>query len=87
VPLSVPRVPRLCDLRNAIVHGDEISADLWEHEGKHQIQHTHDRLVQALRIVVADAVDDWPLRLPPSERGFQRVLAEMARDGEPEPTS
>ena len=69
---------RLCELRNAIVHGDRVPAELWEHEGHHQINEIHDRLISALRIVVADETGDPVLRLRKSERVFAR-MAEHVR--------
>ena len=38
---------RLCRLRNAIVHGDRVPDELWEHEGHSQLNHMHDRLIAA----------------------------------------
>jgi hypothetical protein len=49
---------RLCELRNAIVHGDEVYVELWRHDGHHQLNQIHDRLIDALKVVVADAVGD-----------------------------
>ena len=45
---------RLCELRNKIVHGDPIPGALWRHNGHHQIDHVHDRLIRALRAFVAN---------------------------------
>ena len=64
---------RLCELRNAIMHGQEIPAGLWVHDGQHQLNHIHDRLIAALRIAVADRVGDPLLRLARSERTWARV--------------
>ncbi len=68
---------RLCELRNAIVHGQQIPAELWEHEGLHQLNHIHDRLIVALRISVADRVGDASLRLAMQDRVWVRA-AEQA---------
>jgi hypothetical protein len=65
-------VTRLCELRNAIVHGDEVSDELWRHDGHHQLNHIHDRLIDALSIVVADRAGDPLLRLPRRDRLFSR---------------
>jgi hypothetical protein len=65
---------RLCELRNAIVHGDEVPSELWEHEGSHQLNHIHDRLIDAIRIAVADAVNDPALKLPLEDRSLERAL-------------
>jgi hypothetical protein len=72
-------ITRLCQLRNAIVHGDEVSGELWEHEGNHQLNHVHDRLISALRIFVAEKAGDALLRLPAVDRLFARA-AQQAQD-------
>jgi hypothetical protein len=69
---------RLCELRNAIVHGDEVPAELWEHEGQPQLNWVHDRLIAALRIFVADQTGDALLRLRCSERLLPRAGEEAA---------
>ena len=63
---------RLCDLRNLIMHGKDVPDPLWQHEGRHQLEHTHDNLSAALRAYVADSIGDPRLRLPMSRRGFAR---------------
>jgi hypothetical protein len=70
---------RLCQLRNAIVHGDDVSEELWEHEGSHQLNHVHDRLISVLHIFVAEKTGDAPLRLAQVDRLFARA-AQQARD-------
>jgi hypothetical protein len=70
---------RLCVLRNTIVHGDKITDELWEHEGHHQLNHIHDRLIAALRIVVAEQFGDPLLRLTQSDRLFPRIAQQAAR--------
>ncbi|MEK6228557.1 MAG: hypothetical protein AABM31_04415 [Actinomycetota bacterium] len=69
---------RLCALRNAIVHGDEVPDELWEHQGQHQLSHIHDKLIAALRLSVAEQVGDVLLKLPKSERVFPPIAQEMA---------
>jgi hypothetical protein len=64
---------RLSELRNAIVHGNEIPEALWHHDGHHQILQIHDRLLHVLRLVVAEHAHDPALRLPISERSFHRA--------------
>jgi hypothetical protein len=75
---------RLCELRNAIVHGREVAAALWEHEGQHQLDHIHDKLIAALRTCVAELVGDPSLRLGMPDRAWARVgqqAAEMLARG------
>jgi hypothetical protein len=48
-------ITRLCELRNAIVQGDEVPDDLWRHEGHHHLLHLHDRLIGALPVAVTEA--------------------------------
>jgi hypothetical protein len=69
---------RLCELRNAIVHGDEVPPELWTHEGHHQLNLIHDRLIASLRIHVAVTVQDHLLRLPQADRVFLRIGEELA---------
>lgn len=69
---------RLCELRNAIVHGDEVAAELWQHDAHHQLNHIHDRLIGALKAVVADHAGDPLLRLSRSDRVFPRIAQELA---------
>ncbi len=71
---------RLSELRNAIVHGDVLAHDddLWIHEGQHQINHIHDRLIALLRRVAADHAGDELLRLPLGDRVFPRIAQELA---------
>lgn len=61
---------RLNKLRNAIVHGDgdSIPDDLWEYGGHPQIDHIHDRLIEALRAYLAAESDDPLLRMEPGKR-------------------
>jgi hypothetical protein len=64
---------RLCGLRNAIVHGDEITEDMWQHDGSHQVNQIHDRLLSALRAYLANVAGDNLLRLRCQDRGFSRA--------------
>jgi hypothetical protein len=63
---------RLSMLRNAIMHGDEVSDDLWKHEGHHQLNLVHDKLVAALRAFAAEGAGDDLLALSPSDRDIAR---------------
>jgi hypothetical protein len=67
----------LCALRNAIVHGDEVPAELWQHDSQSQLNHIHDRLIAALRIHVGIAAGDPLLRLPQRDRVFPRIHKEL----------
>jgi hypothetical protein len=71
---------RLCDLRNAIVHGDEIPGDLWIHDGAHQLNQIHDRLITAMRFFIAENFGDELLRLTPSDRIFPRLAEGIQAD-------
>lgn len=73
---------RLCALRNAIVHGDEVPGELWEHEGHHQLHHIHDRLIGALKTVVAAHAGDELLCVSRSDRAFRRIAQDLA-EGSP----
>lgn len=68
---------RLCELRNAIVHGDELTAEMWEHQGHPQIDHIHDRLIAGLRIFVANHIGDPLLRQRLPDRRHGRMVKEM----------
>lgn len=70
-------VTRLCELRNSIVHGDDVPAELWSHEGHPQMDHAHDQLLRCLRHYVATSVRDDALALPQSERVWLRVADEL----------
>ncbi len=75
-------ITRLCGLRNAIVHGDEIATELWEHDGHHQVNQIHDRLLGALRAFLAGIAGDPLLRTSSSERIFPRAQQKAeAREG------
>jgi hypothetical protein len=73
------RLARLCELRNAIVHGDVISDDLWTHEGHHHLDHAHDRLIACLLAALAAETGDAMLRLRGSERVWAQRTEELAR--------
>ncbi len=70
---------RLSMLRNAIMHGDEVPDDLWEHEGHHQLNLVHDKLIAALRAFAAEASAEDLLALSPSDRVIARRHAEMVK--------
>jgi hypothetical protein len=67
---------RLCELRNAIVHGDEVPDELWTHDGHHHLNHAHDRLIDCLLATLAAETTDPLFRL----RGGDRVLARLAHE-------
>jgi hypothetical protein len=73
---------RLCELRNAIVHGDDVSEDLWEHDGSHQLDHIHDHLIEAMRAALSKGADDPALKDPPGERAFARAMQEIIGEAE-----
>jgi hypothetical protein len=64
---------RLCDLRNHIVHGDEISESLCDHDGHHQMRQVHDRLISCLKIVIARQADTPWILEPRVDRVFRRA--------------
>jgi hypothetical protein len=70
---------RLSQLRNSIVHGDPLALDdaLWDHQGHHQLNHIHDRLIALLRRVVADHAGDELLRRRMGDRVFPRLAQEF----------
>jgi hypothetical protein len=70
---------RLSMLRNAIMHGDEVTDDLWRHEGHPQLNLVHDKLVAALRAFAAEGAGDDLLALSPSERAVARRHAEAVK--------
>lgn len=70
---------RLCDLRNAIMHGDDVPEDRWQHDGQHHLHHLHDNLLIALRIYLADETDDEFLKIPVSDRGLKRAHQEAVK--------
>jgi hypothetical protein len=74
-PASTLTAARLSMLRNAIMHGDEVSDDLWKHQGHHQLNLVHDKLVAALRAFAAEAAGDDLLALSPSDRDVARRQA------------
>jgi hypothetical protein len=70
---------RLSMLRNAIMHGDEVPDDLWKHEGHHQLDLVHDKLLVALRAFTAESAGDDLVALSPRERDIARRHAEMVK--------
>lgn len=71
---------RLTKLRNAIMHGDgnQIPDDLWEYGGHAQLNHIHDRLIDALRAYLAAESRDPLLRMEPVRRDARRKLVMWA---------
>ena len=69
----------LCELRNSIVHGDDVSDDQWIHQGHHHLDHAHDTLIRCLKTTIADRGGDPLLRLRCADRLFPRVNAEALR--------
>ncbi len=69
---------RFCELRNAIVHGDDVRESDWIHEGDHHLAHAHDALIRCLMAVVAEHVGDELLKLTRSERALPRAAQEAA---------
>lgn len=69
---------RLSDLRNRIVHGDEIPPEQWEHDGNPQLRQIHDRLIALLKRVVSDHAGDPLLRLTVSDRVMPRIAGEFS---------
>lgn len=70
---------RLSLLRNAIMHGDEIPDELWKHEGNHQLNFVHDKLIAALRGFAAQGTGDELLARSPTERAVARRQAAAIR--------
>lgn len=70
---------RLSMLRNAIMHGDEVPDDLWRHEGHHQLNLVHDKLVAALRAFAAESAGDDLLALSLPDRDIARRHAKMVK--------
>jgi hypothetical protein len=70
---------RLCELRNSIVHGNDVPDDQWIHEGHHHLDHAHDALIRCLKTTIADQVGDPLLRLRCGDRLFPRANAEALR--------
>jgi hypothetical protein len=68
---------RLCELRNTIVHGDEVPEGLWTHEGHHHLNHAHDRLIDCLLTTLAAETKDSLLRMRGGDRVFARLAHEM----------
>ena len=71
---------RLCELRNAIVHGDDIPDERWEHDGSSQLVQIHDRLIGALQVFVAQTTGDPLLEIPLADRGLRRAWTEALAD-------
>lgn len=82
---------RLCELRNAIMHGAEVAKELWTHDGHHQLNQVHDKLLLALRAFAAERSGDDLLRLTLQDRIWARAHQKMveaieaAEAGEPPP--
>jgi hypothetical protein len=71
---------RFSELRNKIAHGDEVPAELWQFEGFDQISLGHDRLLDAVKSFISNAVGDPLLRMPLGERGLLRAYIQARRD-------
>ncbi len=70
---------RLSMLRNAIMHGDEVSDDLWKHDGHHHLNLVHDKLIAALRAFAAESAGNELLALSLPDRDIARRRAEMVK--------
>lgn len=68
---------KFSELRNGIAHGDEVPPELWQFEGHDQVSLGHDRLLDAVKSFIANAVADQLLRLPLGERGLARAYQQM----------
>lgn len=68
---------RLCELRNTIVHGDEVPDALWTHEGHHQLNLIHDNLIRCLKATVAAHAGDPLLKLTRSDRSIPRATERL----------
>lgn len=68
---------RLCELRNAIMHGAEVPKELWTHDGHHQLNQVHDKLLLALRAFAAERSGDDLLRLTLQDRIWARAHQKM----------
>jgi hypothetical protein len=81
VPVQLTQVEwwmaRLCELRNAIVHGHKVSDDLWTHAGHGHIYHVHDRLIECLLAALAEETQDELFRLRGRERASARRVREI----------
>jgi hypothetical protein len=56
----------------------QVPVELWEHEGHHQLDHIHDRLIWTLRIVVAEQTGDPVLRLTKTNPTLHTAAQEAA---------
>lgn len=70
---------RLSMLRNAIMHGDEVPNDLWEHEGHHQLNLVHDKLIAVLRAFIAEGAKTTSCAV--ARRPKRRAQAGSGRKG------
>lgn len=66
----------LTELRNAIVHGNPITDDMWLHEGQHHLAIAHDTLIRCLKATVATEAEDSALRKSLRDRGIERATGE-----------
>lgn len=64
---------RICELRNRIVHGDEVPNDLWFHDDQHQVSQIHDHLVASIRRLIAKETGDQTFEADPRRRSFHRA--------------
>jgi hypothetical protein len=79
VPLTADEwwLHRLTKLRNTIAHGRAVPADLWEHDGQHQVNQVHDRLITMLKRIVAAHAGDALLDFRVGDRVFPRIAQEL----------
>lgn len=64
------------ELRNAIVHGDEVPAELWEYEGLGQEFQALDRLLRGLKVFLAGVTGDESLRKAYGDRKLMQKWRE-----------
>lgn len=70
------------ELRNAIVHGDEVPADFWEYEGFGQEYQALDRLLLGLKSFLAGVTQDESLRMAYGDRKLMQKWHEAVASAE-----
>lgn len=70
---------RLCELRNVIVHADDVPDELWKHGDHHQLNHGHDKLIECLLAFLSAETGDGLLRVRGISRVFDRATEDLAR--------